>query len=688
MGGTRRRVFWCWRVLLLLGMMGVVGCAHAPVSPPGISWKDLDTTPLQGKRIVLDPGHGGRFAGARGPYGLRESEVNLAVALTLWGMLRAAGAEVILTRTTDVDLSSQDPPMLREDLQARVRMTCGADLLISIHHNADTRHPWRDGTEFYYRMADPRASRDLAASIARAFQEHLGIPMPKVLPGNYHVLRNTGAVAILGEAAYLTNPKQASRLALYASLRQEAEAYFLGILQYFRRGVPEVEYPGLPLWDPACREPGPPGTAPARSQPTAHPRDPQFLEARVRVPPGVSLDPQSLQLLLDGRPVPFLFVPETGVIRHRLQSPLTNGEHTLEVRGATLEGRWIPPRITRFRVHRPPARIQIHLPWDPLPAWTGIPLRIRVAVQDRHGFPVGEGYLLQVSPNPTGSPRTVLLRQGRGTFYWTLPDPRKGGPTLRFQVARVQTFLHPTWLSSQSREAVGYLLATVRGMGEVPLEGVVLRAGEKILDTSDARGHLYLQHPPGLQEWTLEAPGYHPSRVQVALAPGRVVFADWTLVPVDPVLLGHSVVLDLPPRDAWSQRIVERLATRLRRAGVQVFIPEGLQREDIAARVLFATRKGGVLLLSLASVSGREAIGHYDRSEKGKHLALALARQLGIPTRESTHPLVVHTPMPAVQVPLVSTWQPEAVVEALYAGIRTYLASLEGGASRTAGLTP
>jgi len=77
----------------------------------------LDVSSVAGKRIVIDPGHGGVFRGAIGVEGLDEADVNLGVALYLWGLLEEAGAEVHLTRKTDRDFVGGDPDALRQDLE-------------------------------------------------------------------------------------------------------------------------------------------------------------------------------------------------------------------------------------------------------------------------------------------------------------------------------------------------------------------------------------------------------------------------------------------------------------------------------------------------------------------------------------------------------------------------------------------
>src|SRR5262249_2587239 len=70
---------------------------------------------------------------------------------------------------------------------------------------------------------------------------NLGIADQRILPGNYYVLRNSDAPAILTESSYITNPDVESKLALAAKQRLEAEALYLGLAHYFARPRPEIE---------------------------------------------------------------------------------------------------------------------------------------------------------------------------------------------------------------------------------------------------------------------------------------------------------------------------------------------------------------------------------------------------------------------------------------------------------------
>ena len=104
--------------------------ADAPVQPAGL------------RKIVLDPGHGGKDPGAIGVRGLAEKDVVLGIARKLAHKLRAElDVEVILTRSDDRYVPLEDRTALanQED----------ADLFISLHMNASP-NPEARGIETYY----------------------------------------------------------------------------------------------------------------------------------------------------------------------------------------------------------------------------------------------------------------------------------------------------------------------------------------------------------------------------------------------------------------------------------------------------------------------------------------------------------------------------------------------------------
>lgn len=190
--------------------------------PPRIN----PSRPLAGRRIVIDPGH--PPAGATGPSGLRESEANLGVALQLRELLTAAGATVLMTRSTPVSL----------DLVPRTRFadSVDAEVLISIHNNAlpDGVNPFtNNGTSVYYNH--PR-SLPLAQAVDRELVRQLGVRDLGVGRGDLALVRPTWMPAILTEGLFMMLPEQEAALADPRGQRRYAVAVRDG-LEAFLRGV-------------------------------------------------------------------------------------------------------------------------------------------------------------------------------------------------------------------------------------------------------------------------------------------------------------------------------------------------------------------------------------------------------------------------------------------------------------------
>jgi N-acetylmuramoyl-L-alanine amidase len=109
------------------------------------------------KRIVLDPGHGGKDPGTVGGRGTEEKTLNLAFAMTLADILRAQyGYEVLLTRTDDTFIPLGQRP--------RIANKWNADLFISLHCNASLSAQLH-GFEVYF--LSEKASDAHADAVAR-----------------------------------------------------------------------------------------------------------------------------------------------------------------------------------------------------------------------------------------------------------------------------------------------------------------------------------------------------------------------------------------------------------------------------------------------------------------------------------------------------------------------------------------
>lgn len=117
-----------------------------PTSPKPVIKKDMpsmvEQLGLTVRRIVIDPGHGGKDKGAIGPSGVYEKDITLAIAKQLKKFLeKEGGYEVLLTRDTDRYVSLEE--------RTAIANTKKADLFLSIHTNAHT-DPNLGGIETYF----------------------------------------------------------------------------------------------------------------------------------------------------------------------------------------------------------------------------------------------------------------------------------------------------------------------------------------------------------------------------------------------------------------------------------------------------------------------------------------------------------------------------------------------------------
>lgn len=253
------------KYILLCAIAALVSCS-APIIPlyeyPA-DWKDISVREntikdyskyLQCKKIFIDPGHGGEDRKNKNRKGdVIEADVNLRVALNLRDYFAAAGAEVILSREIDKTV----PLAYRSELANN----SGADLFISIHHNAPAK--WEDDytnyTSTYYHAKESDyeyepCERDLARYIQRDLSYVMRNPGGlgsfdgtysdyNIYPGEgFSVLRRTNIPAVLVECAFHTSRFEELRLNNEEFNQIQAWGIFRGAAKYFRAGIPQIEF--------------------------------------------------------------------------------------------------------------------------------------------------------------------------------------------------------------------------------------------------------------------------------------------------------------------------------------------------------------------------------------------------------------------------------------------------------------
>jgi N-acetylmuramoyl-L-alanine amidase len=202
---------------------------------------------LQGKKIFIDPGHGGMGAKDTfriGPTGLTEEKANLDVALFLAFMLEQAGVEVRLSRESDTAVSL--------DERAAMARQYGPDLFISIHHNGTIRA--KDGVNypailFWGNKELKPLSYQYAEILLKELEEimhkkgHVISDYTIFWESGSRVLRKTNTLCpgVLGEAGFFSDPDQEQLLKTEAYIQREAEAYFLAISKFFKPGIPSLQ---------------------------------------------------------------------------------------------------------------------------------------------------------------------------------------------------------------------------------------------------------------------------------------------------------------------------------------------------------------------------------------------------------------------------------------------------------------
>jgi N-acetylmuramoyl-L-alanine amidase len=221
------------------------------------------------RRIVIDPGHGGKDPGAVGPSGLLEKNVNLEVSRTLKELLESRlDVQVILTREDDHFLPLSE--------RARIANESSADLFISVHCNAaPPRRRSSGGVETYFlsvaRTDEARAvearenasikfeldgeggynfddvslilwdlaqsefleeSQMLAESVQKQLVQSVPVDDRGINQAGFFVLNGVYMPSILIECAFISNKREESLLKSNSFRQKLAEGIFKGVAAF------------------------------------------------------------------------------------------------------------------------------------------------------------------------------------------------------------------------------------------------------------------------------------------------------------------------------------------------------------------------------------------------------------------------------------------------------------------------
>ncbi|MDR0956647.1 MAG: N-acetylmuramoyl-L-alanine amidase [Endomicrobium sp.] len=221
------------------------------------------------KLIVLDAGHGGEDAGAIGPSGTKEKDINLEIVYELKSIFdKDNDYEVILTRNDDTFI-----PLAERTIIANEN---SADLFISVHCNANFDRNIQ-GFEIYFlseNATDSEAaatatlensvlelegksnkkrialesifwsmtvteymkdSSELSYFISVEANSRLRIPNRGVKQASFYVLRGSQMPSILVESAFLSNYAEEAKLCSKKFRIAVANSIYEGVVRYYAR---------------------------------------------------------------------------------------------------------------------------------------------------------------------------------------------------------------------------------------------------------------------------------------------------------------------------------------------------------------------------------------------------------------------------------------------------------------------
>ena len=181
---------------------------------------------LTGVRILLDVGHGGIDPGTiRKNFNgkdVSEADRNLALALILQEELESMGATVIMNRTDDSTINTDERIQHVKEVSP--------DLCIAIHHNSINGYPNHSGVEVCY--STPFSAK--AAQLIFEETEETGVYKKSYLKWHYYyVARQTVCPVVLTENGFLSNDTELSKMLDESVLLTKAQAMARGTAQYF-----------------------------------------------------------------------------------------------------------------------------------------------------------------------------------------------------------------------------------------------------------------------------------------------------------------------------------------------------------------------------------------------------------------------------------------------------------------------
>lgn len=167
---------------------------------------------------VIDAGHGGVDGGAVSPDGVKESGLNLAIALRLHDLLRFAGQKTIMVRTEDVSVATDDSSIRAQkasDIRNRVELVNNTEnaVLLSVHQNSLPSSAVTRGAQvFWNRQTGAEALANLIQDSLNSSVNTGNEKQARQIPATIYLMKHIGAPGVIVECGFLSNTQETVQL--------------------------------------------------------------------------------------------------------------------------------------------------------------------------------------------------------------------------------------------------------------------------------------------------------------------------------------------------------------------------------------------------------------------------------------------------------------------------------------------
>lgn len=189
-------------------------------------------------QLIIDPGHGGEDGGAISLSGVKESDINLSIALKLDQILGLFGESAILLRSEDTSLHDASAQTIREkkiaDLAYRVATIEETDngVVFSIHQNTFESPQYSGAQVFYGSHENSLPLAELAQETLRLSLDQDNTRVATAISESIYLMNHITCPAILIECGFLSHPEEEGQLITDSYQTQVATALFLVWIQY------------------------------------------------------------------------------------------------------------------------------------------------------------------------------------------------------------------------------------------------------------------------------------------------------------------------------------------------------------------------------------------------------------------------------------------------------------------------